>query len=141
LLASAAANVEKAEQNGSRIAIEARSGVGLPWHGPALVNGHPWPVLSDTTLWLPAGSSVAEPAPKECILRLLDLNGDLRSASVVADGLRFSYQSGARALAVLNARPRKFELDGVRGDPQIRESGPNFVLTLPHGQHVVQLTL
>jgi hypothetical protein len=141
LLASAAASVDKAEQNGSRIVIDSRHGVGVPWQGPALVNGRLWPIHNDTTVWLPAGPSVVEPAPKDSPLRMTDFNGDLRSASVVGDGLRFSYASAARALALLNVRPRKFELDGAPGDPKLRESGSGFLLTLPRGEHVVQLTL
>ena len=141
LLASAAASVDKAEQNGSRIVIESRQGVGVPWQGPALVNGRLWPVHSDTMLWLVAGSNTIEPAPKDCALRVVDFNGDLRSASVTTDGLRFTYESSARALALLNARPRKLEIDGAPSDPKLRESGPTFVLTLPRGKHVVQLTL
>src|SRR3984957_19501781 len=141
LLASAAASVDKAEQNGSRFVNESRHGVGVPWQGPALVNGRLWPIHSDTTVWLPAGPSVVEPAPKDSPLRMTDFNGDLRSASVVGDGLRFSYTSAARALALLNVRPRKFELDGAPGEPKLRESGPGFILTLPRGEHVVQLTL
>jgi hypothetical protein len=141
LLASAAASVDKAEQNGSRIVIESRQGVGVPWLGPALVNGRLWPVHSDTMLWLAAGANVVEPAPKDSPLRMVDFNGDLRSAGVVTDGLRFAYQSSARALALLNARPRKLEIDGAPSDPKLRESGSGFVLTLPRGQHVVQLTL
>jgi hypothetical protein len=141
LLASAAASVDRAEQNGSRIVIESRQGVGVPWQGPALVNGRLWPVHSDTMLWLAAGPNVVEPAPKDAPLLMVDFNGDLRSASAVADGLRFAYQSSARALALLNARPRKFEIDGAPSDPKLRESGSGFVLTLPRGQHVVQLTL
>ena len=141
LLASAAASVDKAEQNGSRIVIESRQGVGVPWQGPALVNGRLWPVHSDTPLWLPAGPSVVEPAPKDAALRMIDFNGDLRSASAITDGLRFDYQSSARALALLNARPRKLEIDGVPSDPKLVQSGAGFVLTLPRGQHVVQLTL
>ena len=124
LLASAAASVDKAEQNGSRIVIESHHGVGVPWQGPALVNGRLWPVRSDTTVWLPAGPSVVEPAPKDAPLRMTDFNGDLRSASVVTDGLRFSYESSARALALLNARPRKFEIDGAPGDPKLRSLAP-----------------
>ena len=141
LLASAAASVDKAEQNGSRLVIESRNDVGVPWQGPALVNGHLWPVRSDTMLWLPAGPNVAEPAPKDPALRIVDFNGDLRSASVTSDGLRFSYGSSARALALLNVRPRKVEIDGNRNDPKLRESGTGFILTLPRGQHLVQLTL
>ncbi len=150
LLASAAASVDKAEQNGSRMVIESHYGVGVPWQGPALVNGHPWPVHSDTMLWLPAGPNVIEPAPaasvpKDPMLRMVDFNGDLASASVVTDGLRFTYESSARALAVLNARPKKLEIDGAPHDPALvptlLPSGPSFVLTLPRGHHVVQLTL
>jgi hypothetical protein len=146
LLASAAASVDKAEQNGSRMVIESHYGVGVPWQGPALVNGHPWPVHSDTMLWLPAGPNVIEPAPagsvpKEPTLRMVDFNGDLSSASVVTDGLRFTYESTARALAVLNARPKKFEIDGAPHEPALLPSGPGFVLTLPKGHHVVQLML
>ena len=58
LLASAGASVDKAEQNGSQLVIESHNGVGVPWQGPALVNGRLWPVHSDTMLWLPAGPNV-----------------------------------------------------------------------------------
>jgi hypothetical protein len=141
LLASAAASVDKAEQNGSRLVIDSRYAVGVPWKGPALVNGRPWPVQSDTTLWLPAGPNVVEPALRDSPLRMIDFNGDLSSASVVTDGLRFAYQSSARALALLNARPRKIQIDGATSDPKLGDSGTAFVLTLPRGQHVVQVTL
>ena len=146
LLASAAAKVDKAERNGSRLVIESHNGVGVPWQGPALVNGHLWPVRSDTTLWLPAGPNVIEPASptpsaKDAALRMMDFNGDLRSASASSDGLRFTYASSARALAILNARPRKLEIDGAPSNPKVDASGAGFVLALPKGQHVVQLTL
>src|SRR6202022_2857687 len=44
LLSSAAANVDKAEQEGSRLTVDSRYGVGIPWQGPALGNGRLWPV-------------------------------------------------------------------------------------------------
>jgi hypothetical protein len=160
LLPAAAASVEQAEQNGSRLVIESRHGVGVPWQGPALVNGKLWPVRSDTMLWLPAGPSVVEPLPaassaspaasspaalnpavRDAALRMLDFNGDLRGATATPNGLRFSYENSARALAVLNARPRQLEIDGAPSEPKLRESGAGFVLTLPHGEHVVQLSL
>jgi hypothetical protein len=145
LLASAAANVDKAEQNGSRLIIDSHNGVGVPWQGPALVNGRPWPVHNGTTIWLPPGPNVIEPAAatssKDPTLWMMDFNGDLRSASVVNDGLRFTYGSTARALALLNTRPRKIEVDGAPSNPKLTTSGSGFVVTLPRGQHVVQLTL
>jgi hypothetical protein len=140
LLASAASTVDKAEQNGSRLIVDSRRGVGVSWQGPAFVNGHLWPVRDDTTLWLPAGTSVIDPAPKDSSLRIVDFNGDLQSANAAAQDLQFSYQSNARALAVLNARPRKIEIDGAAAGEKLPESGGSFVLTLPRGQHVVQLT-
>jgi hypothetical protein len=140
LLASAAATVDKVERNGSRLSIDSRHGVGVSWQGPASVNGHLWPVRSDTTLWLPAGTSVVEAAPKDTSLRIVDFNGDLRSANASAQDLQFSYQSNARALALLNARPGKIEIDGAPAGEELLESAASFVLRLPRGQHVVTLT-
>jgi hypothetical protein len=139
LLGSAAASVDKIEQNGSRLIIDARHGVGVPWNGPAIVNGHLWPVRSDTTLWLPAGTSVVEPASKTSDLRVVDFNGELHSANASAKGLELSYQSNSRALAMLNTRPRKIEIDGTLSTETLLESGAGFVLSLPRGQHIVQL--
>jgi len=139
LLASAAAVVDKAEQSGPRLIIDSPHGVGVPWQGPALVNGRLWPVRSDTTLWLPSGPNVIEPAPKDAGPRIVDFNGDLRSASASAAAVEFSYQSNARAIAVLNTKPARLEIDGERADLKLPQSGTNFILTLPRGQHLVQL--
>jgi hypothetical protein len=140
LLACAAATVDKAEQNGSRLIVDSRHGVGVSWQGPAFVNGHLWPVRNDATLWLPAGTNIIEPAPKDSGLRIVDFNGELGSANASSQGLQFSYQSNARALAVLNARPSKIEVDGTLDGEKLPESGASFVLSLPRGQHVVLLT-
>jgi len=139
LLASAAASVDKLEQSGARLIVDSRYGVGVPWRGPALVNGRAWPVHNDTTLWLPAGPNVIEPARTEPATTILDFNGNLRSASVSSTSLDFSYQSNARAVAVLRTRPRKIEIDGASVPPKIQVSGMNFVIMLPRGQHLVQL--
>ena len=139
LLASAAASVDKIEQSGSHLVVEARHGVGVPWEGPAIVNGHLWPVRSETTLWLPAGTSVAEPAvSKKNNFRIVDFNGQLRSADASEQGMQISYESQARAIAILNARPAKNGIDGVPSRDKPIESGTNFVVMLPRGQHVVE---
>ncbi len=57
---------------------------------------------------------------------MVDFNGDLRSASVIPDGLRFTYESSARALALLNARPRKLEIDGAPSDPKLQRVRHRF---------------
>ncbi len=139
LLASAAASVDKVEQNGSRLIIDSPRGVGVPWHGPALVNGRPWPVRSDDTLWLPAGPAVIEPAKNEPAPRILDFNGELHSAKASASSLEFSYQSSARAIAIVNVRPTKLEIDGAAVETEFQQSGRGFVLLLPRGQHVVNV--
>ena len=139
LLASAAASVDQVQQNGARLIVDSRYGVGVPWKGPALVNGHPWPVRDDATLWIPAGSAVIEPAQKESPYRILDFNGNLRSADATTNGLQFSYQSNGRALAILNTQPRKLEIDGVAVEQKAAANGSRFLLMLPRGQHIVQI--
>jgi hypothetical protein len=136
---SAAAAVDKFQQDGRRLIIDSRYAVGIPWQGPAIVNGRVWPVRDQSTLWLPAGPNVIEPAQKDPPVRLFDFNGNLHSATPSASGLQFSYESSARAAAVLNTRPRKLEIDGTATDAKILESGANFVILLPRGQHVVQI--
>ena len=140
LLSAAAAPVDRVEQDGSKVIVESRFGVGMPWEGPAVVNSRAWPVRSDDTLWLPAGRNVIEPAQHESPLRILDFNGNLRFAEASGQTLKFTYQSNARAIAVLNARATRLELDGVAAQPIALESGSNFILSLPRGQHVVQVS-
>jgi hypothetical protein len=139
LLASAAASVDKAEQDGSRLTVDSRYGVGVPWHGPALVNGRLWPVRDPATLWLPAGSNVIEPAPKDPALLILDFNGNLHSATTAASGLQISYQSNSRAIAVLSSRPAKIQIDGAEYTEKLLDCGSSFAAMLPRGQHVVEI--
>jgi hypothetical protein len=136
LLAASSAVVERAERSGSKLAIESRRGVGVQWKGPALVDGRPWPVANDTTVWLPPGAHVVEPAPNPPALRILDFTGDLRSAKALADGAELTYQSNARAMAVLERRVSHVEIDGEVVEP----SWIGNVLLLPRGQHLVTLT-
>jgi hypothetical protein len=136
LLASAASTVERVEQAGGKLVVDSRRGVGVPWRGPALVDGRLWPVADDTTVWLPRGLHSIEPSAKPPALRLLDLNGDLKSASATANGLEFAYQSSARAIARLDRLPRNVEIDGVEASPPFIGN----VLLLPRGQHLVVLS-
>lgn len=139
MLAAAAAEVDKAEQNGARLTILSRHEVGVAWQGPAQVDGRPWPVRDATTVWLPAGSHVVEPASKDATLRIVDFNGELRSASVSGSGITLSYRSSSRAMAALNARPSRVQIDGASTNPTILVAGENYVLLLPRGQHFVEV--
>jgi hypothetical protein len=135
LLSAATSDVSRAQRSGRQLTIESRHGAGVPWTGAALVDGRPWPVLSSDTAWLPAGTHIIQPAPAEPPARLLDLNGDLKSAAVTAEGLEFSYETGARAYARFNRRVNRVEIDGAAALPQrIGE-----VLVLPRGQHIVRI--
>jgi hypothetical protein len=136
LLSAAASQVDRAETVAGKLVVESRRGTGVPWQGPALVDGKPWPVLNGKTLWLPRGAHSIEPAAKVTGLKILDFNGELKSAKVVADGVEFAYQSGARAMATLESAPRKLEIDGSERKPEMAGN----VLILPRGQHLVTLT-
>jgi hypothetical protein len=136
LLAAAASTVERVEQVARKLVVESRRGVGVAWRGPALVDGRLWPVASDATVWLPRGPHSIEPSAKPPAMRLLDLNGELKSAAATATGLEFAYQSRARAMALLDHLPRNVEIDGVEARPRFIGN----VLLLPRGQHLVTLS-
>src|SRR5262249_35829861 len=108
-----------------------------PWNGPALVDGRLWPVASDTMVWLPRGAHSIERSARPPVLRLLDLNGELKSANATATGLEFAYQSSARAMARLDLLPPNVEIDGLEAHPPFIGN----VLLLPRGQHLVTLAL
>jgi len=72
-------------------------------------------------------------------IRLLDFTGELMSAEALPNGLEFAYRASARALAVLDRRPGKLEIDGVQIEPRIIHTEDRYVLFLPRGQHVVTL--
>jgi len=136
LLSAAASSVDRAVVVGGKLVIESRRGAGVPWRGPALVDGKPWPVLNEKTLWLPRGPHSIEQSPKAAALKILDFNGELKSAKVTADGVEFAYQSSARAMATLERAPRKVEIDGAETKPELSGN----VLILPRGQHLVTLS-
>jgi len=138
LLPSAAANVSRMERVGAKTVVESENGVGLPWKGPARVDSLPWPVSDGETLWLPPGAHSVEPAKDGAGLHVVRLNAELQDARCVgANGVEFSYQSAARAIAVFDRKPLKIAVDGADEPPQF--AGP-YTILLPRGQHVVTIT-
>jgi hypothetical protein len=107
------------------------------------VDGHAWPVHNSATVWLPPGEHVLRPSAEDTAWQLRDFNGTLSSAATVTNGLEFSYESSSRALATLSAKPTRVEVDGENpskdGAPPTIQSGNNYVLVLPRGQHLVTL--
>jgi hypothetical protein len=136
LLSAAASSVDRAETIAGKLVVESRRGTGVLWTGPALVDGKPWPVLSDKVLWLPRGAHSIEPGAQTVPLRVLDFNGELKSAKVIAGGVEVAYQSNARAMATLENKAGRVEVDGVEVKPEYAGA----VLILPRGQHLVTLT-
>jgi hypothetical protein len=134
LLSAAAATVTHAEQIGEKRVIESPRGVGIPWHGPAAVDGELWPVQDAGTLWLPAGKHVVEPAKQEPRFRVERFTGDLKYARSAGETVEISYQSAARALAVLSRKPRGVQIDGI--EVELHLMGGQSI-ALPHGQHLV----
>jgi hypothetical protein len=139
LLGSAAAGVRKIESLAGRIVVESRHGVGIPWQGGAKVNGRAWPATDGRTLWLPPGRVIAEVATELPHTRILDFNGNLKSASATAAGLDFAYESNSRALVILNRAPVSVEVDGAPGQVEVLSSGTTYTLVLPRGQHIVSV--
>jgi hypothetical protein len=138
LLPSAAAKVTRIDKVGSKTVVESANGFGLPWKGPAIVDDLPWPVSDGETLWLPPGAHAVEAAKDTPGLRVVSLNAELRDARrVSSNSVEFSYESAARAIAILDRRPSKLTLDGA--EERMDLAGPNTIL-LPRGQHVVTIT-
>lgn len=135
-LSSAAAGVSRAEIVNGKLVVESRHGAGVPWKGPALVDGKPWPMASNSTIWLPPGAHTMESTAERSNLQVLDFNGDLKMAAVSSGATEFAYQSSARAMAMLEGAPAKLQIDGVEQAPQMSGN----VLLLPRGQHFVRLS-
>jgi hypothetical protein len=134
---SAAAAVTRFERVGPRTVVDSPAGVGIPWKGPAAVDGSPWPIADEEsgTVWLPAGPHAVELAPPSTAPRVVRLNAAVRAARIVdASTIEFSYQSTARAIAIVDRPITGLEIDGVSELPPFSRT-----ILLPRGQHVVTL--
>ncbi|HXN45286.1 MAG TPA: hypothetical protein VN893_01515, partial [Bryobacteraceae bacterium] len=111
-------------------------GVGVRWEGAALVDGRLWPVRDGERVWLPPGEHTVAPAASAPPASVLDFTGTIESASSVADGIELAYSSGARALAILDRKPVRLNLDGrEEALDLIGEVEGAWVLRLPRGRH------
>ncbi|MFN0105609.1 MAG: hypothetical protein ACKV2U_26420 [Bryobacteraceae bacterium] len=137
LLASSAARVDRIDRVAGRLVVDSKYGVGIPWSGPAKVNGRLWPVANPDTLWLPPGPVAVEPSTASPPLRILDFNGDLKTASAQPDAVEVSYNSSHRAIAILDRLPAAIEIDGVPSPAEWTGNTGRHALLLPKGQHVV----
>jgi hypothetical protein len=71
---------------------------------------------------------------------MLDFNGILKSAqSLSGRRIEFSYQGTSRAIALLDCKPVRIEIDGFDAPIDMRVAARHFALMLPRGQHVVTM--
>lgn len=135
LLGSAASGVRRVERIGGKWVLDSPGGVGVPWSGDLLVDGRPWPVRDDATVWLPPGVHSMEPGGRGVPIRLIDFNGTLDNAAVSGKGIAFSYRSSTRAFARFDREIHKIEIDGAETTPaRIAD-----LMVLPRGQHIVSV--
>ena len=139
LLPASAARASRLERIGARLVVESTSGVGVRWNGNATVDGRLWPITDGATVWLPPGPHALEGTSNRPPLRMLDLNGALRTAAALPRGLEFSYESDSRAVAVFDQRPIKMAVDGEETVLRVTENKGGFVVMLPRGQHIVAI--
>jgi hypothetical protein len=141
LLAAAGATA-RLEQAGARLTVESAQGVGVVWKGPARVDGRAWPASDGEMVWLPAGAHTVEAAKAAPAARILDFNGGLESASATARGLAFGYVAVSRAVAALDRKPLRQQIDGAPAPLDFANAdGPPFVVIFPRGQHLVELEM
>ncbi len=138
LLPSAAAVVNRVQTVGAKTVVDAPYGVGIPWRGDALVDGKPWAALSDSVLWLPAGTHSLERGAPPQSTRLVDFNGTLEGVETLsARKLEITYRSPGRAVAVFDRRPLQVQVDHAPVKCESIDAPAGHVLLLPRGQHSV----
>ena len=137
LLPASAAVVNRVEKRGPKLLVDSPHGIALAWSGPAIVDSQPWPVTSDTLLFVPPGAHTVEAGTQAVPLRVVHFNGELTSAQALdGGGVELAYRSSTRAIALLNRKPLRLDVDGAECEPDI--AGPTAIF-LPRGQHIVTI--
>jgi len=137
LIPAALSTVTMARPAGAGVLVESARPVRLRWPGAARLNGQLWPASDGEAVLLPAGRHWIEPSTEAPVARLVDFNGDLQAISPIPGGLEFSYASDSRAIAILDRKPLRVEVDGALTPVELLQDGEYWALLLPRGQHVV----
>jgi hypothetical protein len=109
----------------------------VTWSGPVELNGRPWPMQDATTVLVPAGRFRLTTGVANLPLHITDFNGQVLRALSVGRSVEVSYQSGTRAIAVVDVPLASVEVDGAVFWKGATGGNPGFFL-LPAGQHVVR---
>ena len=133
LPSSAAPTVRIEKRDGALLADSPRP-VGIPWQGAASVDGQPWPLQDDATVWLPAGRHTLTQAAAPPANRILDFTGEVRSLQATPAAIELAYDAESRAWLTMERPPSRVAIDGA--PVKIREKN---LLALPRGQHILEI--
>ena len=139
-LLPAAGAIAQLSRNADKLIVDSPEGIGVVWTGNALVDGKSWPVGDGATVWLPPGAHTLESAPTTPDPHIVDFNGELRSAErTEKSGIDLSYECASRAVALVDRKPVRLEIDGGDTPLAFLPSGNRYSLLLPRGQHLVTI--
>ena len=133
-IGSAASGVLSYEQSADTITIVSRDGIGIPWKGPATVDGQPWPYRDASTLWLPVGKHTISPTGTPSSL-IEGCNGaKILSLTTAAGAIELVYESSSRSYCRLASPLKSLDIDGSSTAPPVSR-----LVILPKGQHIATL--
>lgn len=134
LLPAAANTATLTSAAGNQLAIDASEPTRVAWHGPASLDGNPWPLAGDGFVIAPPGKHTLAPGATRSPVAITDFNGDIRSATTTAGEVDLRYSSRSRAVALLGSPVSSIEIDGS----PFWKAGPtaSTSVLLPAGQHV-----
>jgi hypothetical protein len=139
-LLPAAGAIAQLGRTADKLTVDSPQGIGVVWSGDALVDGKSWPVGDGATVWLSSGAHTVEASPTNSGPHVLDFNGDLRSAERAGNsGIDLSYECASRAVALVDRKPARLEIDGADAPLTFLASGNRYSLLLPRGQHLVTI--
>lgn len=145
LITRAMANPQKTEVQDGRLTVSAAESllVNIGDTPMVAVDGHPSPFVYSGEVFIPPGHHEIRPSGSPANLsklRVNRLNAKLDSGELTPEGLRFTYSSGTRAIAVLNAKPNSIAVDARPYPASMLEKGyGEYALMLPPGSHQVVL--
>lgn len=139
LLPHAVAGVE-VTTTGEGLTVQSERPIGVSWPGPVEVNGAPWPAADQETVWLPAGRHIISPAATNPPIRLLRLSAQMEKAAVHSEGVWFTYDSKARAIALVDHQPDSVLVDGEPFTASILRAKRHWAVMLPSGHRTVLIT-
>lgn len=135
LLPAAATTAKVTALSVDEMETDATEPTRVAWQGPAEIDGKVWPIENADSVLAPAGKHLLSPAISRPAITISDFNGDIRSATSLANRVELSYTSRSRAVATLASPVSSVEVDGAPfWKPKPGENTSEVLL--PAGEHV-----